>query len=145
MKRKSVVLHGVLAVSLVLGLVLSAEAALTASQRRDLAQARRALTRASSFLRRKKLDEAEKLIGKTEAAVKDRLSKEISYWDHRAEQLSLQEQAGKVAREAQSPAPEAARSIGEAAEQMEASQQALAKGENDPLAQQAATRILVAE
>lgn len=69
MKRKSVVLHGVLAVSLVLGLVLSAEAALTASQRRDLAQARRALTRASSFLRRKKLDEAEKLIGKTEATI----------------------------------------------------------------------------
>ncbi len=36
-----------------------------------------------------------KLIAKTEAAVKDRLTKEISYWDHRAEQLKLQEQAGK--------------------------------------------------
>jgi len=36
------------------------------------------------------------LIAKTEAAVKDRLTKEISYWDHRAEQLKLQEQAGKV-------------------------------------------------
>ena len=36
------------------------------------------------------------LIGKTEAAVKDRLTKEISYWDHRAEQLKLQEQAGKT-------------------------------------------------
>jgi hypothetical protein len=31
----------------------------------------------------------------TEAAVKDRLTKEITYWDHRAEQLKLQEQAGK--------------------------------------------------
>ena len=36
------------------------------------------------------------LIAKTEAAVKDRLTKEITYWDHRAEQLKLQEQAGKV-------------------------------------------------
>ena len=35
------------------------------------------------------------LISKTEAAVKDRLTKEISFWDHRAEQLKLQEQAGK--------------------------------------------------
>ena len=35
------------------------------------------------------------LIDKTEAAVKDRLTKEITYWDHRAEQLKLQEQAGK--------------------------------------------------
>lgn len=35
------------------------------------------------------------LIVKTEAAVQDRLTKEISYWDHRAEQLKLQEQAGK--------------------------------------------------
>ena len=34
------------------------------------------------------------LIAKTEAAVKDRLTKEISYWDHRAEQLKLQEKAG---------------------------------------------------
>ena len=36
------------------------------------------------------------LIDKTEAAVKDRLTKEINHWDHRAEQLKLQEQAGKV-------------------------------------------------
>ncbi|MDP2643503.1 MAG: helicase-related protein [Desulfobacterales bacterium] len=36
------------------------------------------------------------LIVKTEAAVKDRLTKEITCWDHRAEQLKLQEQAGKV-------------------------------------------------
>jgi len=35
------------------------------------------------------------LVTKTEAAVQDRLTKEISYWDHRAEQLKLQEQAGK--------------------------------------------------
>ena len=42
-------------------------------------------------VRSRKLD----LIAKTEAAVKDRLTKEISYWDHRAEQLKLQEQAGK--------------------------------------------------
>ncbi|ABC75918.1 helicase-related protein [Syntrophus aciditrophicus] len=37
-----------------------------------------------------------KLIAKTEAAVKERLTKEITYWDHRAEQLKLQEQAGKI-------------------------------------------------
>ena len=36
------------------------------------------------------------LITKTEAAVKDRLTKEINYWDHRAEELKLQEQAGKT-------------------------------------------------
>ena len=35
------------------------------------------------------------LIARTEAAVKDRLTKEITYWDHRAEELKLQEQAGK--------------------------------------------------
>ncbi len=35
------------------------------------------------------------LIRKTEAAVKERLVKEIAYWDQRAEQLKLQEQAGK--------------------------------------------------
>jgi superfamily II DNA or RNA helicase len=37
-----------------------------------------------------------KLIAKTEVAVKDRLTKEITYWDHRAEQLKLQEKAGKL-------------------------------------------------
>ena len=36
------------------------------------------------------------LIEKTRGAVKDRLTKEISYWDHRAEELKLQEQAGKA-------------------------------------------------
>ena len=35
------------------------------------------------------------LIAKTEAAVKERLTKEITYWDHRAEELKLQEQAGR--------------------------------------------------
>ena len=35
-------------------------------------------------------------IDKTRGAVKDRLTKEITYWDHRAEQLKLQEQAGKA-------------------------------------------------
>ena len=35
------------------------------------------------------------LIAKTEAAVKDRLTKEITYWDHRAEELMLQERSGK--------------------------------------------------
>ena len=35
------------------------------------------------------------LIAKTEAAVKDRLTKEISYWDHRAAQLKDQESAGR--------------------------------------------------
>ena len=36
------------------------------------------------------------LIAKTEAAVKERLTREIAYWDHRAEELKSQEQAGKV-------------------------------------------------
>ena len=34
-------------------------------------------------------------VEKTRAAVKERLTKEITYWDHRAEQLKLQEQAGR--------------------------------------------------
>jgi hypothetical protein len=36
------------------------------------------------------------LIAKTESAVKDRLTKEITYWDHRSAQLQAQEQAGKT-------------------------------------------------
>jgi SNF2 family DNA or RNA helicase len=36
------------------------------------------------------------LLDKTEAAVKDRLTKEIVYWDNRAAQLKAQEQAGKT-------------------------------------------------
>jgi hypothetical protein len=35
-------------------------------------------------------------IDKTRSAVKDRLTKEINYWDHRAEELKLQEQAGRT-------------------------------------------------
>ncbi|MYD36276.1 MAG: DUF3883 domain-containing protein [Dehalococcoidia bacterium] len=35
-------------------------------------------------------------IDKTEAAVKERLTKEINYWGHRADELKIQEQAGKV-------------------------------------------------
>lgn len=35
-------------------------------------------------------------IEKARAAVKDRLTKEIGFWDHRAEDLKLQEQAGKT-------------------------------------------------
>jgi SNF2 family DNA or RNA helicase len=35
-------------------------------------------------------------IDKTRAAVKERLTKEISYWDHRSETLKLQEQAGRT-------------------------------------------------
>jgi len=38
----------------------------------------------------------EELIEKTLIAVKDRLTKEINYWDHRAAQLRLQEEAGKT-------------------------------------------------
>ena len=37
----------------------------------------------------------EELIVKTLAAVKERLTKEINYWDHRAQTLRTQEQAGK--------------------------------------------------
>ena len=36
------------------------------------------------------------LIAKTRAAVQDRLTKEISYWDYRAEDLKVQEQAGRT-------------------------------------------------
>jgi hypothetical protein len=42
-------------------------------------------------VRDRKLD----LLARTEAAVKERLTKEITYWDHRAEQLKAQEQAGR--------------------------------------------------
>lgn len=38
----------------------------------------------------------EELLDKTKAAVQDRLTKEINYWDHRAAQLKDQELAGKV-------------------------------------------------
>lgn len=40
----------------------------------------------------------EEQVEKTFAAVKERLTKEINYWDHRAQELRLQEQAGKTPR-----------------------------------------------
>jgi SNF2 family DNA or RNA helicase len=40
----------------------------------------------------------EELVEKTKQAVKDRLTKEINYWDHRAEELKAQELAGKTPR-----------------------------------------------
>ena len=40
----------------------------------------------------------DQLIRTTMAAVKDRLTKEITYWDHRAEDLKAQEQAGRQPR-----------------------------------------------
>jgi hypothetical protein len=42
--------------------------------------------------------EREALVAKTMAAVKARLTSEIQYWDHRAEELRLQEEAGKTPR-----------------------------------------------
>jgi RNase H-fold protein (predicted Holliday junction resolvase) len=38
----------------------------------------------------------EELVDKTISAVKDRLTKEINYWDHRANELKAQESAGRV-------------------------------------------------
>jgi len=40
----------------------------------------------------------EALVEKTKAAVKDRLLKEIAHWDHRAQELRAQEQAGRIPR-----------------------------------------------
>jgi len=40
----------------------------------------------------------EEMVGRTLAAVTDRLTKEINYWDHRAATLKEQEQAGKTPR-----------------------------------------------
>jgi superfamily II DNA or RNA helicase len=40
----------------------------------------------------------EALVAKTMAAVKERLTKEIAYWDHRAEELKAQEAAGRQPR-----------------------------------------------
>jgi superfamily II DNA or RNA helicase len=67
-----------------------------------------------SEVRSRKLE----LIAKTEAAVKDRLTKEIIYWDHRAEDLKLQEQAGK---------PNARLNSGEARKRADALQSRLEK------------------
>ena len=57
-------------------------------------------------------------IDKTEAAVKDRLTKEISYWDHRAEDLKLRERAGR---------PDTRLDSGEAAERADRLQNRLRK------------------
>ncbi|MEI7988605.1 MAG: helicase-related protein [Chloroflexota bacterium] len=38
----------------------------------------------------------EEMVKRTLAAVKDRLTKEISYWDHRSQDLKAQEQSGKI-------------------------------------------------
>ncbi len=58
-----------------------------------------ATTYAAKHLVRQHLQEVrerkEALIDKTVRAVKDRLTKEINYWDQRAAELRLQEQAGK--------------------------------------------------
>ena len=62
------------------------------------------------------------LITKTQAAVKDRLTKEITYWDHRAEQLKLQERAGK---------PNARLNSGEARKRADALQARLEKRLDD--------------
>lgn len=63
----------------------------------DLEQ--RALTHAIANVVPEHLEEVRsrrrKWIEKTRAAVKDRLTKEIVHWDHRAEELKLQEQAGR--------------------------------------------------
>jgi len=60
----------------------------------------RAMEHAAIHLVPQHLDEVrhrkEELIDKTRAAVQDRLTKEINYWDHRAAQLKDQELAGKV-------------------------------------------------
>jgi SNF2 family DNA or RNA helicase len=62
----------------------------------------RAVGHAVAELVPKHLDEVrkrrEELVEKTKVAVKDRLSKEINYWDHRAEELRAQEQAGRTPR-----------------------------------------------
>jgi SNF2 family DNA or RNA helicase len=64
---------------------------------RDLEQA--ALSHAVTDVVPKHFEEVRgprlELNAKTAAAVQDRLTKEINFWDHRAEQLKLQEQAGK--------------------------------------------------
>ncbi|MBW7904851.1 MAG: DUF3883 domain-containing protein [Phycisphaerae bacterium] len=60
----------------------------------------RAMEHAAIHMVPQHLDEVrrrkEALLDKTKAAVQDRLTKEINYWDHRAAQLKDQELAGKV-------------------------------------------------
>ncbi len=63
---------------------------------------RQALGYAAAHLAPAHLEEVrrrkEEMIQRTVAAVKDRLTKEITYWDHRAQDLKAQEQAGKTPR-----------------------------------------------
>lgn len=65
---------------------------------RDLEQ--QALTYAAQHLVPRHLAEVRRMreqqVRKTMAEVKDRLLKEINYWDHRANELRMQEQAGRV-------------------------------------------------
>lgn len=60
----------------------------------------KATTYAITYLVKDHFDEIKKrkeeLVTKTIAAVKDRLTKEIAYWDHRANELRGQEQAGRT-------------------------------------------------
>ncbi len=60
----------------------------------------RAMEHAAIHMVPQHLDEVrrrkEELLDRTKAAVQDRLTKEINYWDHRAAQLKDQELAGKV-------------------------------------------------
>lgn len=62
----------------------------------------RAITYAAAELVPRHFEEVrhrkEEQISKTTAAVKERLTKEITYWDHRAEELKAQELAGKTPR-----------------------------------------------
>ncbi|QBS38323.1 DUF3883 domain-containing protein [Thermaerobacter sp. FW80] len=79
-------------------LALELEARLEGTQAHDLEA--QAVSYAIAHLVPEHLEEVRRhkvaLVEKTVAAVKDRLTKEIAYWDHRAEELRLQEQAGKV-------------------------------------------------
>jgi superfamily II DNA or RNA helicase len=70
---------------------------------------------------RKRTDE---MVKRTMAAVKERLTKEITYWDHRAYQLMLQEEAGKGSdklnsRRAKERAEELSRRLKERMEELE--------------------------
>lgn len=54
----------------------------------------RGLAHSFGAVRRRKVE----LVGRTTAAVPERLTKEIIYWDHRAEKLRTEELAGKTPR-----------------------------------------------
>lgn len=69
----------------------------------------------------------EELVNKTMAAVKDRLTKEINYWDHRAQEIRAQEQAGRTPRlnsaKCQQRADELASRLGKRTEELNAERQ----------------------